>query len=94
MQVCQTPFTFFVQADSIEIEKFKLTIRDENKNEWVEFFEIPIKKDVAEIKDFEIADGKIFTVAKGGTDTETILLGSGNGDGVETGACDEVVGIG
>jgi len=27
-------------------------------------------------------DGKVFTVAKGGTDTETILLGSGNGDGV------------
>ena len=35
-----------------------------------------------EIKDFEIADGKVFTVAKSGTDIETILLGSGNGDGV------------
>ena len=82
MQVCQTPFTFFVQADSIEIEKFKLTIQDENKNEWVEFFEIPLKKDLPEIKDFEIADGKIFTVAKGGNNIETILLGNGNGDGV------------
>ncbi len=82
MQVCQIPFTFFVQADSIEIEKFKLTIQDENKNEWVEFFEIPLKKDLPDIKDFEIADGKIFTVAKGGNDIQTILLGSGNGDGV------------
>jgi poly(3-hydroxybutyrate) depolymerase len=82
IKACQTPFSFHVQADSIEIEKFRLTIQDENKNEWVEFFEIPLKKDVPEIKDFEIADGKIFTVAKGGTDIETILLGSGNGDGV------------
>ena len=81
-QVCKNPFMFSVENDSIEIEKFKLTIQDENKNEWVEFFEIPLKKDAPEIKDFEIADGKIFTVAKGGTDTETILLGSGNGDGV------------
>ena len=35
-----------------------------------------------EIKDFEIADGKIFTVVKGGIDYETILLGHGNGDGI------------
>ena len=82
MQVCQIPFTFQVQPDSIEIEKFKLTIYDENKNEWVEFFEIPIKKEVPEIKNFEIADGKIFTVAKAGIDNETILLGKGNGDGI------------
>jgi hypothetical protein len=82
MQVCKKTFMFRVENDTIEIEKFKLTVRDENKNEWNEFFEIPLKKDVAEIKDFEIADGKIFTVAKGGTDTETILLGNGNGDGI------------
>ena len=78
----QIPFTFRVEADSIEVEKFKLTIQDQNKNEWFEFFEIPIKKDLPEIKDFEIADGKIFTVAKGGTDIETISLGTGNGDGI------------
>ena len=78
----QISFTFRVDADSIEVEKFKLTIQDQNKNEWFEFFEIPIKKDLPEIKDFEIADGKIFTVAKGGTDIETISLGSGNGDGI------------
>ncbi|MGK2860775.1 MAG: alpha/beta hydrolase [Chitinophagaceae bacterium] len=78
----QIPFKFRVESDTIEVEKFKLTIRDENKNEWIEFFEIPIKKDLPEIKNFEIADGKIFTVAKAGIDMETILLGTGNGDGV------------
>jgi len=82
IKTCQTPYSFLVKADSIEIEKFKLTLRDENKNEWVEFFEIPLKKDVPEIKDFEIADGKIFTVVKGGNDYETVLLGHGNGDGI------------
>jgi hypothetical protein len=82
IKASQTPFSFLVKADCIEIEKFKLTLRDQNKNEWVEFFEIPLKKDVPEIKDFEIADGKIFTVVKGGNDNETILLGQGNGDGI------------
>jgi len=37
---------------------------------------------LAEIKNFEIADGRIFTVAKGGIDNETVLLGHGNGDGI------------
>src|SRR5436190_6951295 len=78
----QSPFSFHVSADSIEIEKFKLTIQDENNNQWIDFFEIPLKKDLPEIKDFEIADGKIFTVAKGGVDSETVLLGHGNGDGI------------
>ena len=78
----ELPFTFRVTGDSIEIVKFQLTIRDQSKNEWVEFFEIPIKRDVTGIKDFEIADGRTFTVAKSGTDVETILLGTGNGDGI------------
>jgi S-formylglutathione hydrolase FrmB len=82
LKSCEIPFSFRVENDSIEIEKFKLTIQDDNKNKWIDFFEIPLKKDVPEIKDFEIADGKIFTVAKGGTDVETIFLGSGNGDGI------------
>jgi poly(3-hydroxybutyrate) depolymerase len=79
---CQTPFSFRVQGDSIEIEKFKLTLDDENNDEWVCFFEIPLKNNLPEIKDFEIADGRIFTVAKGGIDNETVLLGHGNGDGI------------
>jgi hypothetical protein len=79
---CQFPYTFQVQTDSIEIVKFKLAIQDERKNKWNEFFEIPIKKDLPEIKDFIIADGIKFTVAKGGNDSETVLLGCGNGDGI------------
>ena len=82
IKTCQTPFSFRVQADSIEIEKFKLTLKDEHNNEWVDFFELPLKKNLPGIKDFEIADGKIFTVAKGGIDSETILLGHGNADGI------------
>jgi hypothetical protein len=77
----QSNFTFQVKA-GIEIVKFKLVIKDENKNEWIDFFEMPVKKDVPEIKEFEIADGKTFTVVKGGNDSETIVLGSGNGDGI------------
>jgi S-formylglutathione hydrolase FrmB len=77
----QSTFAFQVKA-GIEIVKFKLVIQDENKNEWIDFFEVPIRKDVPEIKEFEIADGKTFTVAKGGNDSETIVLGSGNGDGI------------
>ena len=79
---CQVSFGFRVESDSMEMEKFKLTIRDDNKNEWVEFVDIPIKKDVPEITNFEIADGKTFTVANAGTDSATILLGTGNGDGI------------
>ena len=82
IKTCQTPFSFRVQADSIEIAKFKLTLKDEHNNEWVDFFELPLKKNLPGIKDFEIADGKIFTVAKGGVDSETILLGRGNADGI------------
>ena len=78
----QIPFSFRADNDSIEVEKFKLIIRDENKNEWTEFFELPIEKDLPEIKNFEIADGRIFTVVKGGIDSETVLLGTGNGDGI------------
>jgi len=81
IQVGQRPFSFQVLPDSVEIVKFRLAIRDENKNEWVEFFEIPLKNDVPQITDFEIADGRVVTVAKGGNDTETIVLGAGNGDG-------------
>ena len=81
-QTCKTPFVFNVKGDSIEMLKFKLVMQDDSRNEWIEFFEIELKKDLLEIKDFEIADGKIFKVSKSGTDTDTINLGIGNGDGV------------
>jgi S-formylglutathione hydrolase FrmB len=81
-QVCKVPYVFHIQSDSIEIVQLKLTIKDDNKNEWSELFEVPVKQDLPEIKDFVIADGKTFTVSKSGNDTETTFLGIGNGDGV------------
>jgi pimeloyl-ACP methyl ester carboxylesterase len=77
----RTPFTFRVQSDSIEIEKFMLTIKDKNNNEWRDFFVVPLIKDLPVIKEIEIADGRTVTVAKEGVNTETFILGSGNGDG-------------
>lgn len=75
-------FAFRVKADSIQVTRLKLAIRDGNKNEWVEYFEVPLKKKVPEITDFEIADGRTFTVTESGIDTTTMMLGTGNGDGV------------
>jgi hypothetical protein len=77
-----TSFTFRVQSDSIEIEKFMLTIKDKNNNEWSDFFEVPLFKDLPKLKEIEIADGKTVIVATQGVDSETVVLGSGNGDGI------------
>jgi hypothetical protein len=41
-----------------------------------------MKMDLPEFKDFVIADGKTFTVAKAGVLTESVFLGAGNGDGI------------
>ncbi|MEN8229070.1 MAG: alpha/beta hydrolase-fold protein [Bacteroidota bacterium] len=76
------PFTFFVQSDHIEMERFKLLITDKNNHEWSEYLDIPLRTDQPEIREFEIADGKIFEVAEAGDDTATVYLGAGNGDGV------------
>jgi pimeloyl-ACP methyl ester carboxylesterase len=79
----KSPLTFRITADSIEIEKFRLKISDKSNNEWTEYFEIPIiNREIPEIKEFEIADGRKVTVAKEGINSETIVLGSGNGDGL------------
>jgi len=82
MAAGKTPFTFHLKSDTVDIVQFKISIQDDQKNQWTEFVEIPVKREFPEIKDFVIADGKIFTVAKAGVNSETILLGSGNGDGV------------
>ena len=74
--------SFQVQDDSFEIQRFSLMIEDENKFMWTGAFTLPLKKDVAEIKEFEIADGKMFKVAKSGTGLDTLMLGTGNGDGI------------
>ncbi len=88
MEICENAapkasFVIHVNSDSVEIEKFRLKVTDRFKNEWSEYFEIPIfSKNLPEIKEFEIADGRVVTVAKEGIHEETILLGKGNGDGI------------
>lgn len=76
------PLVFRVDTDTIAIEKFKVTVRDDRKNEWVEHFEITLNNRASEIQQFEIADGRVVTVTKSGTDTTTTKLGTGNGDGI------------
>lgn len=71
----------FKTTDSAEVVKFRLVISDDN-NKWTEFFEVPVQYDAPEVKDFEIADGKVFTVVNAGTDLATVALGNGNGDGI------------
>lgn len=78
----QHPFTFLVQSDSVEIERFKLLITDENNNKWSEFLDVPLRTERPEISEFEIADGKLFEVVEAGDDTVSVFLGAGNGDGV------------
>ena len=79
----KSPLVFHVRSDSVEVEKFKLTIKDRYNNEWVEFFEIQVfRKDLPVLDEFEVADGRVVTVAKEGINEETIFLGNGNGDGV------------
>jgi poly(3-hydroxybutyrate) depolymerase len=76
-------FIFKIQNNqAIDMVQFKLVITDKHGNEWIEFFEIPIRTDSPEISSFEIADGKQFTVAAAGNDSISVFLGRGNGDGV------------
>ena len=64
------------------MERFKLIISDQYLHEWTAFIDIPIKTDQPVIRDFEIADGKTFQIAEAGDDTVSVLLGTGNGDGI------------
>jgi len=75
------PFSFIVSPDTIEVAKFRITILDGNNREWTDYFELPVKKDLPVTKNFEIADGRLFTVAQAGTDSVKTMLGTGNGDG-------------
>ena len=81
--VSRTEFVFLTVADTTVIERFKLTITDKDKNTWSEFFEIPVyKNDLPVIKDFQIADGREVIVASRGIGADTLVLGTGNGDGI------------
>lgn len=74
-------FTFVVN-DDVEIERFRLIIRDENGNKWTYAVDIPMRTDTPEIADFIIADGIEVEVAAAGDLTESVFLGKGNGDGI------------
>jgi poly(3-hydroxybutyrate) depolymerase len=74
--------SFMSENDSIEIIKLRADIRDDNNNHWTEYFDLPVKKPVQEIKDFEIADGRTVSVVRSGVDIESVLLGKGNGNGI------------
>lgn len=78
----QDAFIFLVPSDRIEVEKFELTISDQNGLQWIDFIEIPLMVAGPEIKDYEIADGRLCTVMEAGDDTVTVFLGKGNGDGI------------
>ncbi|MEX2568155.1 MAG: alpha/beta hydrolase-fold protein [Cyclobacteriaceae bacterium] len=75
------PFRFMVKDEKIEMVHFKVTIEDGVGNKWEDKLDLPIKSSGPEM-DFTIADGKNFTVASGGIDTEEVYLGHGNGDGM------------
>lgn len=73
--------SFVSDVDSIDIIKFRVDLAD-GSNHWTQFIDVPVKKLVHEIEDIEIADGRRLTVMSSGTETETIELGKGNGDGI------------
>lgn len=74
-------FSFIVNDIDVEIERFKIIIRDANENEWTESIDIPIRASEPQITDFVVADGKEFVVAAAGNDSLSVFLGKGNGDG-------------
>jgi S-formylglutathione hydrolase FrmB len=73
--------SFVSNIDSVDVIRFRVDLTD-GSDQWTQFIDVPIKKEVQEIKQFEIADGRTISVAGSGIDIETIQLGRGNGDGV------------
>lgn len=79
----KSEFIIRTVSDTTVIERFKLTITDKSNNMRIEYFELPFySKDLPEINDFQIADGRKVIVAGSGTGADTLVLGTGNGDGV------------
>ena len=81
MQRCQTPFIFQVQADEVEVVKFRVKI-DNGVNNWEQDIVVPITANLSPVPEYVIADGGIYTVAKGGNDLDTVEIGQGNADGI------------
>ncbi|EPR69617.1 putative esterase [Cyclobacterium qasimii M12-11B] len=65
-----------------DIAKFQVDFTDGSDGSWQEEFEILFKDPVVEITNFVIADGKEFTIVKEAVDSETMVIGAGNGDGI------------
>ncbi len=78
----EKPFIFLIRNDSALVEQFRLVISGQNGKKWTRTFELPVRPDVPEFKDFVVADGRTFTVAAAGNDSASLFLGKGNGDGI------------
>jgi S-formylglutathione hydrolase FrmB len=76
-----TTVSFTTNTDTVDIIKFRVDVND-GGNQWTQYIDLPVKKQVPEIKEFEIADGRNISVANSGIDVKAIQLGKGNGDGV------------
>jgi poly(3-hydroxybutyrate) depolymerase len=76
-------YVFHTLSDTTIIERFKLTITDIHNNSWIEYLDLPVyRKDLPEINNFQIADGRKLIVASRGISNDTVILGNGNGDGI------------
>ena len=82
IKTSSTTYTFQINNNEVEMERFRLIMKDENGHEWTDVIDIPVMTDGPEINDFVIADGKKFEVAAAGDDTVSVILGKGNGDGI------------
>lgn len=80
--ILTAPFTVYVNADSVKVQKFLLTLKDEKGQEWNRSFVLPFRPKREALSSFEIADGREVTFQQGGKDTVTMVLGKGNGDGL------------
>lgn len=75
------PFLFTLKDDTVNVVKFRIDIQEGN-NRWLQFIDVPVKKEASPFKEIVVADGRTLPVVKSGIEIETITLGKGNGDGI------------
>jgi poly(3-hydroxybutyrate) depolymerase len=79
----KSSFVFRTISDTTIVERLMLKLSDGSGNSWTSYIEVPVyPKQLPEIKDFEIADGRKVIVSARGVGKDTLVLGSGNGDGI------------
>src|SRR5690606_41577409 len=61
----RSPFTVYVNADSVKVQKFLLTLKDEKGQEWNRSFVLPFRPKREALSSFEIADGREVTFQQG-----------------------------